>query len=55
MNYVKMAANPDYMETISGVWYGWKMIIMIRPRLEVKPKRRMISASRALSKTWILA
>ena len=44
-----MATNVEYVRIISNIWYGWKMIDIIRP--EIKLKQRMTSESRVLSRT----
>ena len=41
-----MAIDSKYVRTVLGVQYRWRMIGMIRPRLEASLKQRMTFDSR---------
>ena len=55
MNQVEMAVDLGYVKTVSSLQYRQKMADIKRPRPETRPKQRIISDSRALNKTQILA
>ena len=48
INYIEMAADLKYIRMVLDVQYRLRMVEIMRPRSEVKPKQRMISDNKAL-------
>ena len=50
INCVEMTADLEYIKMVLGVWYKWKIVDIMRLRLDTRPKQRIISNNKALSR-----
>lgn len=48
--HIKMIVDIKYVGMVSDTWYRWRMVDIIKPRLEPRAKKRMSSDNRALSR-----